>query len=183
MKKADDITGEVKIKQMLVTNDPAVLAMIYDFAGSELYSYLGGLTGSTHDAEELLNDLFIRIVDKREKLAAADNMKAYLFRMAANLAYDRMRESKKYARELEDYAIILSTNTTVDLADEENRRLDSALATLPQKQREVVAMKFFMKKTFEEIAATLGISRNTVISRYRYALQKLKVFLENNDER
>jgi len=174
-----DIMGETEIKQLLSTDDPTALAQVYDFAGKELYGYLVGLTGSTHDAEELLNDLFIRIIDKREKLAETANLKAYLFRMTANLAWDRLRRKKKQARNLEDYAIIQEADETVGTFEDEKPKLNRALSSLPTEQREAVVMKFFMNKTFGEIAAILGVSENTIISRYRYALQKLKAFMED----
>lgn len=169
---------EAEIKQLLAADDPSALARIYDFAGQELYGYLAGLTGSTHDGEELLHDLFIRIVDKQEKLAAVANLKAYLFRIAANLAYDRLRCRQKQEHGLEDYAVILDADETAGMSGEDQCKLNRALAALPPEQREAVTMKFFMEKTFGEIAAICGISENTVISRYRYALQKLRVFIE-----
>jgi len=176
------IMDEAEIKQLLAADDPAALAQIYDFAGQELYGYLIGLTGSRHDGEELLHDLFIRIVDKQEKLAVTGNLKAYLFRMAANLAYDRLRCKRKQALCLEDYAVIQETDDTVVSSEEDQRKLNMALAALPPDQREAVIMRFFMGKTFGEIASVRGVSENTVISRCRYALQKLKTFMEARNE-
>lgn len=173
---------EAKIKQLLAANDPAALAQIYDFAGHELYGYLIGLTGSRHDGEELLHDLFIRIVDKQDKLAKTDNLKAYLFRMAANLAYDWLRCKRKQELCLDDYAVIQETEDTVIFSENDQMKLNMALAALPPDQREAVIMRFFMEKTFGEIASACGVSENTVISRYRYALQKLKTFMEARDE-
>ena len=170
--------SEAEIKQLLAQDDPAALERIYDFAGQDLYGYLAGLTASKHDAEELLNDLFIRIVDKREKLAATANLKAYLFRMASNMAYDRMRHKKKQMRALEDYALILESDETAGISGEEAQNLNRALVSLPAEQRETVVMKFYLKKTFWEIAESVGVSENTISSRYRYAMQKLKAFME-----
>lgn len=169
---------EAEIKQLLAEDHPTALERIYEFAGQDLYGYLAGLTASKHDAEELLNDLFLRIVDKREKLAAAANLKAYLFRMASNLAYDRMRHQKKHTRALEDYAVILESDEAAEISGEEVQNLNRALISLPLEQREAVLMKFYFKKTFLEIAESLGVSENTISSRYRYAMQKLKSFME-----
>ena len=52
--------------------------------------------------------------------------------------------------------------------------LQSALASLPDEQREVVVLKIWGQLTFEEAAAVIGVSPNTAASRYRYALEKLK---------
>jgi len=169
---------EAEIKRLAASGDPAVTAKVYDFAGRELYGYLAGLTGSVHDAEELLNDLFIKIVVQSSSLAKARNVKAYLYRMAANLAYDRCRQQQKRSRHLSDYAIILETGENTEWNAEKTVELNQAMTALPPEQREVIIMKFYLKKTFGEIAADLNIPLPTVTSRYRYALQKLKTRLE-----
>jgi RNA polymerase sigma-70 factor, ECF subfamily len=168
---------EEDIKQLLLSDYSAALEQIYDFAGSELHGYLIGLTGSTHDAEELMNDLFIRIIDKRKKLAQVANLKAYLFRMTANMAWDSLRRKQKHSKSLSEYSVIIEANENSEVSDDEKAQLNMALASLPPEQREAIVMKFFLKKTFAEIATILNISENTVTSRYRYALQKLKAFL------
>jgi RNA polymerase sigma-70 factor (ECF subfamily) len=57
-------------------------------------------------------------------------------------------------------------------------RLEQALRTLPPEQRELVALKIEGDLTFGEIAVVLGISPNTAASRYRYALEKLRLALQ-----
>ena len=52
------------------------------------------------------------------------------------------------------------------------------LAALPQEQREAIVLKIWHQHTFEEIGELLGISPNTAAGRYRYGLQKLRMFLK-----
>lgn len=60
--------------------------------------------------------------------------------------------------------------------DDDERRLEieSVLSHLPQEQREVLVLKIWGERTFEQIAVELGISPNTAASRYRYALAALR---------
>ena len=58
--------------------------------------------------------------------------------------------------------------------EEASLTLQSALAELPDEQREIMILRVWGQMTFEEAAATLDISPNTAASRYRYALAKLK---------
>ena len=55
------------------------------------------------------------------------------------------------------------------------------LARLPQPQREVIVLKFWHRRTFEEIAELLGISPNTAAGRYRYGLEKLRKSLNHHE--
>jgi RNA polymerase sigma-70 factor (ECF subfamily) len=64
-----------------------------------------------------------------------------------------------------------------ELAAETRIGLERALAALPAEQREVIALHVFEGRTFQEIATGTGESINTVASRYRYALAKLKQLL------
>lgn len=175
---ADGGDEEIEIKQMLAADNPAAVARIYSIAGRELYYYLAGLTGSVHDAEELLHDLFIKIVDKKMKLAETKCLKAYLFRAAANLAYDRLRQNRRTNRNLADYAIFHAADEP-GVSEEDISELNHALDGLPPEQRQTIVLKVFMQKTFDEVAMMLNIPLNTVASRYRYALKKLGSILEN----
>jgi RNA polymerase sigma-70 factor (ECF subfamily) len=58
-------------------------------------------------------------------------------------------------------------------------QLQVALAHLPQPQREVIVLKIYRQKTFLEISRLLGLSQNTVASRYRYGMEKLRNLLGN----
>jgi len=177
---AADNQAETTIRQQAAVGDPELAAAIYDWAGRELYAYLAGLTGSQTAAEELLSDVLVRSGECGPALAAAKNLKAYLYRIAANLAYDRMRRTRKEERARTDYAIIQADESGDPVGPDELAMLRQALADLPPEQRETVVMKIFQNKTFEEIAADRQLPLATVSSRYRYALQKLKISLERN---
>ncbi len=68
-------------------------------------------------------------------------------------------------------------------APESSDRLSRALASLPEDQRAVIALKVDGGLTFERIATALNVSANTAASRYRYALEKLRAALEPVTER
>ena len=55
------------------------------------------------------------------------------------------------------------------------------LAALPQEQREVIVLKIWHEHTFEEVGELLDISPNTAAGRYRYGLQKLRLFLKGSE--
>ena len=89
---------------------------------------------------------------------------------------DRRKKNKATEPLKETWLVVLESNRELDdLAD----RLQTALRRLPQPQREVIAMKIYGQKTFLEISQLLGLSQNTVASRYRYGMEKLRILLEN----
>ena len=167
------------LRAALARNDPAAVELMWNRYGGDLFAYLQAILCSRHDAEDALQTVFVRIVQKRHRLAKARRLDAYVYRIARNEAY-RLIGRRKRER----------TVATVDeswLAVPEDRRepndlaeqLQAALARLPQPQREVIVMKIYRQKTFLEISGLLGLSQNTVASRYRYGMEKLRILLEN----
>ncbi len=172
---------EKELKKLLEADDPLALDLIYENLADDLYNYLAGIMCSIHDAEEVLQELFIKIAEKKRMLAEADSVKAYLLRMAANMANDRLRSYKRKADKQESYEIFIESADEEGggVGSDEVEELNKALNKISAEQREAVTMKFFMGKTFQEMADNLGISINTAASRYRRALEELKVLLEN----
>jgi len=80
-------------------------------------------------------------------------------------------------------ARVIHDSLVIDCPDRSDKEsLSLALARLPEEQREVIVLKFFEELTLKEIAAVCGLSLNTVASRYRYGLSKLKSLLEAKND-
>ena len=179
----DDILDENStdnvLRAALVGNDPAAVRLIWDRYAKDLLAYLKAMLCSLHDAEDVLQTVFVKIVRKRYRLARARNLDAYIFQIARNEAFrliGRRKKNKTKEPVKESWLIVPESNPkTDDLAEQ----LQAALGRLPQVQREVIVMKIYGQKTFLDIARLLGLSQNTVSSRYRYGLEKLRILLEN----
>ena len=165
------------LRAALAQNDPAAVELMWDRYASDLFAYLLVVLCSRHDAEDVLQTVFVRIVQKRQRLAKARRLDAYIFRIARNEAsgFIRRRKRNRTIRAVdESWLIVPETNKDLNNLAEE---LQAALARLPQQQREVIVMKIYRQKTFIEISRLLGLSHNTVASRYRYGMEKLRTLL------
>jgi len=152
---------------------------------TQYYGYLLVLLCSPEEAEDAIQELFARLLSKGRKLARLRNAEAYLFRSARNEAFSRLR--RRRVRELgqevlNETARLLDAATGEDVSRDELERVNAAMQQLPPEQREVIALKFFHGMTFNEIGRVVGISPNTAASRYRYALDKLRLLLGKEDE-
>jgi len=157
----------------------AQLEHLYDAHAPGLYRYFAGFVRCEADARDLLQELFIRLA-AQPLPDGLGNERAFLWRMAHNLAVDLLRRqgSRRNAEELAgaEPLRLLDKGTDPD-ATEFARQVEAALAELPTEQRSVAQMKLWEGLTFEEIAAAQGIPLNTAASRYRYALDKLRTRL------
>ena len=135
------------------------------------------LTRNETDTRDLLQELFLKLAQHPEFLKRIRDERAFLLRLAHNLAIDLMRRrttrEKNYAALAADTARLFAPSTDPD-EHAFRQHLSAALAELPPDQRAVVHLKLWSGLTFEAIAEMLEIPLNTAASRYRYGLDKLR---------
>lgn len=166
---------EKQIIALLKNDDSRAIELIYDRMKDKLYGYAMAMTGSKHDAEDVMQELFIQIAAKRDKCAKADNIFAYIFVMMKNLVTENMRKKQRNSNNLDSFSeYLVIKNEETRICDNDKDALYKALSILPFEQKEVIVMKFFHGMTFEEIGSYTGISFGTLSSRYRYGIKKLK---------
>jgi RNA polymerase sigma-70 factor (ECF subfamily) len=136
----------------------------------------GRALGLSHaEAEDVLQETFIALMQQAQPPVKLEH---YCVRSFRNRALNYRRSLwRRLTRELE------STRWFERSSDESpaEREAMRHLAELPMEQREVIVLKIWHRRTFEEIGEVLDISPNTAAGRYRYGLQKLKIRLEGED--
>ena len=153
------------------------LGRLYEDHGQALFAFLLNLTRSESDTRDLLQDLLIKLAKHPGLLDGVRDQRAFLIRLAHNLAIDQIRRrgtrEKNYGQLAGESASVFSAS--VDLDEQAFRQaLADALGELPPEQRAVVHLKLWEGMTFEAIAEALNIPLNTAASRYRYGLDKLR---------
>jgi RNA polymerase sigma-70 factor (ECF subfamily) len=175
----DNNLSDNMLRAALARNDPAAVELMWDRYAGDLFAYLQAVLCSRHDAEDVLQTVFVRIVQKRHRLAGARRLDAYVYRIARNEAsrfIDRRKRERKVDTVDESWLIVPEEKPELNELAEE---LQAAMALLPQQQREVIVMKIYRQKTFLDISGLLGLSANTVASRYRYGMEKLRILLRD----
>ena len=155
-------------------DDPTALAgRLYDEYGVSLYRYALMLLADRSGAEDAVHQVFASFIALIARDAQAiNNAEHYLRRAVRNECYSTLRRSTRDQGDL-----VLQPVAGVHDRPDERMALERALAALPAEQREVVHLKVYVGMTFQEIAGETGESINTIASRYRYALDKLKALL------
>ncbi len=137
-------------------------------------------------AEELLQDAFVKIWDKRHQIDPDLSFKSYLFIIAQNLVYDLYR---KVSREERLQELIKSANSELYMHVEEgvflketSEILNQAINSLPSQQKLVFTLCKLEGKSYEDASATLGISTSTINSHIVKATKSIKgyMFREQN---
>ena len=131
-------------------------------------------------AEDCVHDVFVHFAGAPADMRANRNLRGYLMRCVANRAKNLIeRQQLQAVREMDeqDYAGEQDCPEGRLIVSEESTRIFEAMAKLPAEQREVVSLHIHGQMKFREIAEQLDLSINTVQSRYRYGIGKLRTFL------
>ena len=129
--------------------------------------------GNLHDAEDAVQDVFVKLHQRQsEGGEEIKNLPAYLYRMLANLCVSRQREAKLTTVPLEGMAEPMAPEP--ENFEQEFRLVNRLLAEIPDEQAEVIRLRFYGDKSFQEIADILGIPLTTAKSRFAYGMEKIK---------
>ena len=156
---------------------PLALDRLYDEHAPALFGFLLNFTRNEADTRDLLQELFVRLARRPDQLDGVRQPRAFLLRLAHNLAIDLIRRrgarEKRHEQLAEAGAALFAPSNDPDEAHF-REALTAALELLPAEQRAIVHLKLWEGLTFDEIAGLLEISPNTAASRYRYGVDKLR---------
>lgn len=145
-----------------------------------VFSFLVRLTGDRARAEDLCQEVFLKVVRAADGWTPRARFQTWLYAIARNQAVDEARrQAFRRAEPLEGGAAARASSEDPgpDRAAEGallRPKLEAALAALPEEQREVFLLREYSGLRFAEIAEVTGVPENTVKSRMRYALEALR---------
>jgi RNA polymerase sigma-70 factor, ECF subfamily len=151
----------------------------YEAYADRLYRYALLLLADAAGAEDAVQQAFVRIAAGGPAWSDIRTVEAYLRVAVRNECY-RMLRQKRSRRQVETEAARLLEPAAEPPPPEDDRlALEQALRDLPAEQREVLHLKMYEQRTFQQIGEQLGIPLNTAASRYRYAIDRLRQTLNS----
>jgi len=145
-----------------------------------LYRVAYHLTSSRHDAEDVVQDVFVRLQDKLEQFQGEARLSTWLYRMTVNASLDALRRFKRRQKWETPLSLIVNEESfarenSAQLAHAEiSGKLQKALSRLRKPFRAVIVLRDFEGMAYDEIAEVLQIDKGTVASRLHRAYAKLK---------
>jgi len=174
---ADKVEREELIRQAIVSGDEEAFDLVWKEYGKMLFGMMLSMLCSYHDAEECLQNVFMKMAKNRSGVTGAKNMSGYIYTIARNETLDFLRKRRRIPEPTDPAEFWLVPAEEASRGGEEAVLVSRALAELPEEQRTVIVMKIYQDMTFDDIARAMEISPNTAASRYRYGMEKLKALL------
>lgn len=177
--------------------EPCAFDALIEHYAHKLYGFLCRITGKPHDAEDLVQEVFLRMVRTIRDYQPTGSFDAWVFQIAVNLARDRIRRARRTPTTnslemLEDRGGTLGSrpaeppDPATPAPDEPLRlaedvdRLQHALMKLSEPEREVIMLRHYGQMSFAEIAKLMGTPLGTALARAHRGLAKLRGWMESS---
>ncbi|MBP7147134.1 MAG: RNA polymerase sigma factor [Acidobacteria bacterium] len=154
------------------------LGELYDACAAELYGLALWNTGSVPAAEDVVQDVFVRLADRPDALASVESPRAYLLAITYRAAIDRHRARTRRPEQPLDEALLVPVAALAPERGADARHVTAALRALPSRQRAALYLHFYAELSYTEIARVTKVPTFTAASRCREGLRALRRLLE-----
>lgn len=181
-----DNLDETELIKRITNGDRSAFTIIYSRYLNSLYRYVYLFTKSKDVSDEIIQNLFIKIWERRQTLVDVNSFKAYVYRSAKNMLLDEIKRSQVQTKVF--LAIKPDTEINRDESDANiiyNQYLQiaqDAINLLPEKRKQIVELRIKDDLTLDEIAAQLFISKNVVKKQLYTGMQFIREYLQKYGE-
>ena len=161
------------------SGDSKCFSQIVDMYASRCYGYFYRLTGNKDLSDELLSELFVKLVEKISSYKGG-SFEGWLFRVASNIFHDYLRSKQRRKKLLDVHKVQIeseitepkkSGNEQIDLLEIQLKRMDADT-------RELIMLRFYSQLSFKEIAKMRFEPIGTTLAKLHRGLKKLRELMK-----
>ena len=158
--------------------DESALAEIITKYADHLLNYIASLTKNRQEAEEIVQDVFLKVWNARDYLANVKDLKSWLFILSRNRALDVIDKALTAKRRQKRWRLFESIEEDKAAYEQWMSLIDKAVSELPRQQFNVWTLNKREGRTYEQISNDLGISKETVKSYMKLATASITKFVK-----
>ena len=180
----ESMINENKIRETCASNRERGFKMLMDSFQVPIYNYIRRLVVSHEDAEDVLQEVFIRVFRHIDQFREESSLSTWIYRIATNeslrLLNGRKDEGVVSAEDVQEELMgKLKASDYIDYENELAVKFQEAILSLPEKQRLVFNLRYYDELEYEEIARVLDSKVDTLKVNYHYAKEKIKEYILN----
>ena len=176
--------NEDKIREVWASDPERGFKLLIDFFQQPIYWHIRRLVVSHEDAEDILQEVFIRVFRHLPQFREESSLGTWIYRIATNecLRFLNMRKEQAVSAEevQEELMNKLMASDYVDYENEMAVKFQQAIFMLPEKQRVVFNLRYYDELEYEEISRITDTKVDTLKVNYHYAKEKIKEYMINN---
>ncbi len=151
--------------------DMEALHTLYDCVRGTVYGFALSIVKNTHDADDILQETILKVYANAKNYHPQGKPLGWIFTITRNLAMDKLRQHR-HTTPTDDLSLAIDLHAVADADD--RILLQELLATLSDKERQILILHTVNGIKHREIAAVLGLPLGTVLSKYHRAVKRLK---------
>lgn len=175
---------EDKIREACTRNPEEGFRMLVDQFQQPMYWHIRRMVVSHEDAEDVLQETFIRIFRYIGDFRSESSLSTWIYRIVTNECIRFLNKKKEEilsSEEMqEDLLNKLMASEYVDYENEMEVKFQQAVLRLPEKQRVVFNLRYYDELSYEEISSITGSKVETLKANYHFAKEKIKEYMTNN---
>lgn len=186
---SENKNNELELIKKIALGDKSALLELYRRYGYILFNYARTYVDSDKDAEEVVQDVIYKIWEKAHTFDfnSFSQARGWILTICRNIAIDKIRKNKVSMVYLYEKNSSLIPDINFNIEDYVERKIvydkvKSVMELLPSDQREIIELIYIKGFTQSQVAQTLNLSVNTVKSKIRLAMKKLRKWLKPNHE-
>lgn len=149
----------------------SALDNIYCLMYNSVFKYVFSLIRDYHVAEDITQEVFLRVLKYRNRYRDGSNAKAWIYTIAKNLVFTKMKQQKEFALEDDKLTYLIDSNCLLEQSD--LSFVKEAFDILKYQEQQIVSLHLYGGLKHYETAKVLGIPYSQVRSTYTYALKKI----------
>ncbi len=161
------------------SGDAENFSEMVDIYASRVYGYFYRLTGNRETSDDLLSELFVKLVEKISSFKGG-SFESWLFKTASNIFYDYLRDKQRQKKTFEARKRQLESEV-IEAKQSDSEKIDelqTQLNRLDTDTRELIMLRFYSQASFKEIAAMRSEPIGTTLSKLHRGLKKLQKLME-----
>ena len=166
----DDLIEKISL------GDTDAFRELYEIASKSVYGFALSILKNKHDAEDVLQETFIRIFTGASSYSANGKPMAWILRITRNLALSKLREKVRINEYDDGQPEKIDFSSVTDI--EKRLLLEKIFEVLTDDEKQIVVLHCVSGLKYREISGVLGSPLNTVISKYHRAVKKLRNGME-----
>ncbi|RYD55531.1 MAG: sigma-70 family RNA polymerase sigma factor [Sphingobacteriales bacterium] len=176
-------SGDEQLMALVAKGNEKAFAQLYDRYFDKLVWYAYGLVGRMEQAEDIVQDVFLKIIQKPERFNRQKKFSTWIYTVVGNACKNQLRNEETHSRLLQLYtegdtevAMLTAAKSDLRILQQEIKKL---LETLSDKEQKVYLLRFEQELSIKEVADITGIPEGSVKSCIYYLLKKLGSHLKD----
>lgn len=172
--------SDEQLLQLLQNSDERAFYALYDKHHHAVYLNIQRTLHNQAEVEDILQDVFFRLWQKRHSLSTDRPISGWLFIVSYHLMIDHVRGKQKQKKALEQYLPQEENESSIEEAEIQYSLMEEAIHKLSPQKRKVFELCKLQGKSYENAASELGISRNTVSDYLKEAMASIRLHVRHS---